>query len=240
MPAATPVSGSVSRLTVSPPAEDDLSSIAAYRERALRAALDPSDPNHYLPRIPPDARRILDVGCHAGHTLEALGLTGSQAFGCDVNASALAVARRFLPQVAFDIGSAERLPYPDASFDFLYCRGVFAVVDIPRAIREFNRVLQPGGRVWIGLFRMEDCHRILRETWRKNRVRTAFMEGYMLANSGLFHCTGRMFRHPVNRSRMMSFQTEKRIRLELEKAGFCEIGFLRDRYLCVEARKAAV
>ncbi len=64
--------------------------------------------------------RILDVGCGTGvlarAAVERVGGTGRVA-GVDPNDGMLAVARRLGPDVTWDTGVAEHLPYPDASFD---------------------------------------------------------------------------------------------------------------------------
>ncbi len=46
---------------------------------------------------------------------------------------------------------AERIPFPDASFDTVVSSGVFCSVDDPaRAIAEVHRVLRPGGELRFG------------------------------------------------------------------------------------------
>jgi sarcosine/dimethylglycine N-methyltransferase len=42
-------------------------------------------------------------------------------------------------------GTAESLPFDDASVDWIWCRDVLVHVDVPRALAEFARVLRPGG-----------------------------------------------------------------------------------------------
>jgi len=42
-------------------------------------------------------------------------------------------------------GTAESLPFDDASVDWIWCRDVLVHADIPRALAEFARVLRPGG-----------------------------------------------------------------------------------------------
>ena len=107
--------------------------IATDRELAVKNARDKSRRTYNLPEVPPHARRILDVGCHDGHVLEALGLPqGCEVFGCDIDENALAVARRYVPQATFSVARAEQLPYPDSYFDFVFSRGVTAAIEIPK------------------------------------------------------------------------------------------------------------
>jgi ubiquinone/menaquinone biosynthesis C-methylase UbiE len=212
--------------------------VAAYRQKALQVALDPSHRLHLLPKVPGQARKILDVGCHAGHILEALQLPEEcEAFGCDVDAEALELARQCVPKAKFTLGQAEALPYEDSSFDFVFARGVIVGTRIPEALCEFNRVLTVGGRLWVSLHRWEDCRFILRGSWDAHPAKTLVMGAYVLANSALFHCTGTLVRYPLSRSRIMTFQTERRMRRELEKAGFARVTFSRGTYLVVEADK---
>jgi len=140
--------------------------IAEYRRNALQVALDPSHRLHLLPRLPCHAHKILDVGCHAGHILEALRLPDDcEAFGCDINAEAVELAHQYLPKSKFLLGQAEALPYANASFDFVFARGVILATNIPRALIELNRVLVMGGKLWLSLHRWADCRFILQGTW---------------------------------------------------------------------------
>lgn len=209
---------------------------SSYRRKALEVALDPSHRLHLLPKIPQDARKILDVGCHAGQILEALRLPDDcEASGCDIDTEALELARQWLPKVKFTFGQAEALPYENSSFDFLFARSVIMNTRIPAALRESNRVLTMGGRVWLSLHRWKDCRFILRGNWDAHPARTLAMGAYVFVNSSLFHCTGKLV--PLKRPRIMTFQTERIMRRELQKAGFGGITFSRGTYLVVEAHK---
>ena len=105
--------------------------LASFLER-IRQNLPVSDP------------RILDVGCGTGANLELLSQYGS-AEGVDVSADALAFCRdRGLENVRQ--GEAERLPYPDRSFDLVTALDVVEHLDDDVAgLKEIQRVLQPGG-----------------------------------------------------------------------------------------------
>lgn len=212
--------------------------IVDYRRQALDVALDPSHKLHLLPNVPKHARKILDVGCHAGQILEALRLPDNcHAFGCDINIDALDLARQTLPAATFSPGRAEALPYEDSCFDFVFARGVVVAIDIPRSLRQFNRVLKINGKLWLSLYRWKDCRKILEGTLQEHPVKTIVLGAYAALNGAVFHYTGKIYRHPLNPSRIMSFQTETSMRKELEKAGFGGIKFSRGTYLVVEANK---
>jgi ubiquinone/menaquinone biosynthesis C-methylase UbiE len=98
--------------------------------------------------------RVLDAGCGTGLLLEqealAVGAEG-RAEGLDYSDDMLAHARARcadLPQVGLNQGSVESLPFDDESFDALSCaQCLLYVEDLDRALAEFYRVLEPGGRI---------------------------------------------------------------------------------------------
>lgn len=65
-------------------------------------------------------------------------------------ANAEAVSRSLDGAVRFELGDAERLPFPDASFDAIVCECAFCTFPSKAvAAHEFFRVLKPGGQVGI-------------------------------------------------------------------------------------------
>lgn len=100
-----------------------------------------------------DARptdRVLDVATGTGLVAEALARRyGCRVVGLDQSADMLALARR--RDGVYDdlvLARAERLPFPDASFDHLTFTYLLRYVDDPSAVmRELARVVKPGGRV---------------------------------------------------------------------------------------------
>jgi len=212
--------------------------VAAYREFGLKVSADLAHSSFLLPEIPANTRRILDVGCHAGHILEVLRLPAHcEVFGCDINAEALALARKFLPHATFSFAKAEELPYENSYFDFVFARSTAYLLDIPKALGELNRVLRPGGRLWISLHRWGDIRVLLREPFYDHPIKTTAFGTYVAVNSALFHFTGCLVRYPLNRSRIMTFQTEDRMRKELQKAGFGRIRVSGNRFFVIEAEK---
>jgi SAM-dependent methyltransferase len=88
--------------------------------------------------------RILDVGCGTGANLEMLSEFG-EAEGVDVSTEALSFCQqRGLNQVK--LGEAEKLPYPDQTFDLVTALDVVEHLDDDLSgLREMHRVLKPGG-----------------------------------------------------------------------------------------------
>jgi SAM-dependent methyltransferase len=90
--------------------------------------------------------RLLDAGCGTGLMLQELASLG-QAEGVDISEEALAFCRqRGLENVSHaDVGN---LPHPDSSFDVITALDVLEhMEDDVATVREFRRVLRPGGRL---------------------------------------------------------------------------------------------
>jgi ubiquinone/menaquinone biosynthesis C-methylase UbiE len=87
--------------------------------------------------------RILDAGCGTGLNLRHLP-AGST--GLDINPRNLELIRKRLPQHHAVEGDIEAMPFADGAFGTVLCTEVLEHVPDPAAaIREFRRVLQPGG-----------------------------------------------------------------------------------------------
>ena len=99
-------------------------------------------------RVKDRKARILDVGCGTGANLLLLSRYG-EAEGVDISDDALAFCReRGLEKVKS--GSAEQLPYEDASFDLVTALDVVEHLDDDLAgLKEMRRVLRPGGRALV-------------------------------------------------------------------------------------------
>ena len=94
-------------------------------------------------------QRVLDVACGTGVLARTIssrtGPTGYVA-GLDPNLGMLAVAEELAPAVDWQQGTAESLPFPDNSFDYVVSQfGLMFFTDRERALREMLRVLNLGG-----------------------------------------------------------------------------------------------
>lgn len=103
-----------------------------------------------LASLLPTDGKILEIGCGTGGLLAAGLRSGLEIEGVDIALRWLVVARRRLDDLGLSCplvaASAERLPYPDASFDAVVADSVLEHLDDPReALEEWARVLRPGG-----------------------------------------------------------------------------------------------
>jgi ubiquinone/menaquinone biosynthesis C-methylase UbiE len=112
----------------------------------------------YLDRLtlPPGAR-VLDVGCGTGVVARGIaarpGFAG-QVVGQDQSPRLVEAARRLAAEedvddrVAFEVGDAEALPYPNAAFDAVVAHTTISHVGDPLALlTEAARVVRPTGRI---------------------------------------------------------------------------------------------
>jgi ubiquinone/menaquinone biosynthesis C-methylase UbiE len=138
--------------------------VAEANERYIMAAFGNAWAQALVHLAAPDeGDRVLDVACGTGpvarYAAPLVGPTG-RAIGLDLNVDMLAIARA-MPQregvaIEWQEGNATALPFPDASFDRVCCQqGLQFFPDRPAALQEMCRVLVPGGRlalaVWRGL-----------------------------------------------------------------------------------------
>lgn len=111
---------------------------ATVRETLARVAVRPT-------------ARVLDVGCGTGALLAALAAVAPGTARCGVDASPemLAIARQRLGDgAALRESPAERLPFPDASFELVVSTSAFHYFRDPgAALAEMQRVLVPAGRL---------------------------------------------------------------------------------------------
>lgn len=96
---------------------------------------------------------VLDVGCGIGHWTQAL----SDFLPKDVKITGVDMEKKWVETALertknqrdrfdYKVSTAEKIPFPDASFDMVTCQTVLIhVPDVKKAMKEMYRVLKPGG-----------------------------------------------------------------------------------------------
>jgi len=130
--------------------------IGDFPPEVLAAFCGVGNPFSLGPLAPGEA--VLDIGCGAGvDSLVAGHLVGAggRVAGLDVTPAMIERARALqarleLNHVTFQVGEAEALTFPDATFDAVISNGVFNLtLDKEKALNEAHRVLKPGGRLML-------------------------------------------------------------------------------------------
>ena len=97
--------------------------------------------------------RLLDVGGGTGALAAVVGGEGAKAVVLEPNSRKVTFGRSRHPQVEYHEGFAERMPFPDGSFDCAMAMLSFHHVEDPaRALRDVQRVLRPSGRFLVEEF----------------------------------------------------------------------------------------
>jgi 2-polyprenyl-6-hydroxyphenyl methylase/3-demethylubiquinone-9 3-methyltransferase len=122
----------------------------------LRTALNPARFGYFRRvlterlHINPHGKATLDVGCGGGFLAEEFARLGCEVAGIDPSGPSLQTARAHAAASGLSIdyraGVGEALPFPDQSFEIVFCCDVLEhVTDLERVIAEIARVLASGG-----------------------------------------------------------------------------------------------
>jgi SAM-dependent methyltransferase len=124
---------------------------------------------------------VLDAGCAAGAHAEWLAAHGAQVTALDLSSAMVRAAQARLGAGALLVGDLDAgLPFVDEVFDGVLCSLVLHyLADMAPALREFRRVLRPGGWLLLTLDhpanfedRRDDyfATRLITDTWMKKGV----------------------------------------------------------------------
>lgn len=132
-----------------------------YERYAVRYFIGPWAPGLVAPAALQPGERVLDLACGTGVVARLaaskVGPAG-HVTGLDINAGMLAVARS-LPSpsgasITWVEGSAMAMDLPDASFEVILCQqGLQFFPDKSAALREMRRILVPGGRALLSVWK---------------------------------------------------------------------------------------
>jgi ubiquinone/menaquinone biosynthesis C-methylase UbiE len=188
--------------------------------------------------------RVLDLGCGSGRDLAPWGVTAAdEVTGLDIDDSCLAIAKVRFSNRTYLQGAGECLPFEDEGFDRVVSAVALPYMNIQKTLAEIHRVLVPGGGLSLSLHLPSFTIAELLHNAIPKPVPTLFRL-YVMANGLVFHCTGRTVGFVAGR-RTESFQTERGMRVALNRAGFVNLSFSRatrpvGETLIVEARKSKI
>ena len=99
-------------------------------------------------------KTCLDAGCGSGRYSVALAIHGAAKItAVDVSSTGLETARnnaKEFNQIQFQQASVLDLPFPDESFDLVWCAGVLHHTnDFDKGLTELTRVLKPNGKLFL-------------------------------------------------------------------------------------------
>lgn len=135
-----------------------------------------------LEKLPADSRRIADVGAGTGKLTRVLATApDAEIVAIDPDPAMLQTLREAQPGIPTFVGTAERLPLPDASVDAVVLGQAWHWVDVPSGSAEIGRVLRSGGVLGL-IWNIRDE----REPWvqRLTRIMHGSNAEIMLAQGG--------------------------------------------------------
>ena len=110
--------------------------------------------------------RVLDVGCGPGNLAAAAAGRGASVVGADLSPVMVAMAQSRHPELEFHQADAERLPFPDGTFDAVLAN--LLIPHLPRpeaALAELVRVLKRDGRLAVSMWDRPEHSRLVGVIW---------------------------------------------------------------------------
>jgi len=102
--------------------------------------------------VPPPGRQTLEIGCGEGRVTRDLKARGHRGVAIDSSPTLLRYARDADPGGRYELADAAALPFTAASFDLVVAyNSLMDIADMPGAVREAARVLEPAGRFCISV-----------------------------------------------------------------------------------------
>lgn len=101
--------------------------------------------------------KLLDAGCGNGRLYDFLKNKPIDYIGIDNNKNLLKIAKQKYPLARFCCADVTRLPFPNNSFDAVWCIAVLhhlpKVLHL-KAFKEFHRVLKPNGKLMLTVWNL--------------------------------------------------------------------------------------
>lgn len=110
-----------------------------------------SPENRFIMKFLGDVRgkRIIELGCGLGEAAVYFAKKGAEVVATDISGGMCELAKKVAQKHGVTISTtqayADKIPFPNESFDIVYAANLLHHVDVEAAIKEARRVLKPGG-----------------------------------------------------------------------------------------------
>jgi len=122
-----------------------------------------------------EGKDVLDVGCGSGNVVKRLLDKGKKVVGIDIGKGFVSFCQSRYENAVFCKADSEHLPFFDECFDSIVCSEVIEHLENPEeALREFNRILRPEGKLIITTPNISFRWALLEAIW--TRVRSKILE----------------------------------------------------------------
>jgi ubiquinone/menaquinone biosynthesis C-methylase UbiE len=171
-----------------------------------------------------DGLRVLDVGCGQGIDLARYARAGARVTGVDLTPRHVELARSHLSALGVDadvvVGDAEALPFPDATFARVSSNGVLHhTPNMPAALREIVRVLEPGGQARVIVYNRNSLHYWLQQVLLEGIVGRGLLEERSM--EGVL--SRGVERSSIGARPLVRVYSPRKVRRLMRQAGFNEV-----------------
>lgn len=184
----------------------------------VRRAIAPKSPD-----------RILDIAAGTGTSSMALRADGVSVVAADFSKGMLEEGRKRYPELEFVFADAMKLPFSDAEFDVVTMSfGLRNVENHNIALKEFFRVLKPGGRLVICEF--SHVGGVFGPLYR------LYLKHILPKLSALMSKSPDAYDYLAES--IAAWPNQKALKLDIEKAGFSQVSFKNLTFGIVALHKA--
>lgn len=103
-------------------------------------------------KLLPKSAKVIEIGSAGGRDTHYLHENGMEVTGIDLSEELTKIARKYNPEVTFQICDMRKLTFEGSSFDGIWASAVFHHldrVDMLPTLQEWSRVLRPNGIIYL-------------------------------------------------------------------------------------------
>lgn len=190
-----------------------------YHLKELEISQNKNNIRMAMPEILPSDEFILDIGCGIGQLFISLNCTDRTCIGIDVDEDAISYGiKSYGKKIQFILSDAAKIPLPSNILDIVCCRVSIPYTNIPKVIKQIQRTLKIGGRVWILPHSKEFTKNSIMEAVKSKNIKSTIYQAYSLINGYCFKYFGFVF--PFINGKYESWQDIDALKRLLVRNGF--------------------